>query len=188
LDRHFFWASANESGMEHLHFHDTESGYLADAFLLRLLNGHPLRLHYRLVCDKDWRTREVFVQLLSRPDQEIALQADGKGNWSSQHQPFESLNGCLDIDISATPFTNTLPIRRLNLPPGGSAMIDVAYVAIPDLQVKKVSQRYACREKNANGSIYEYRGLSTGFEAELTMDQDGFVINYPAVFTRVTTP
>jgi len=74
------------------------------------------------------------------------------------------------------------------LPPGGSAMIDVAYVAIPDLQVKKVSQRYACREKNANGSIYEYRGLSTGFEAELTMDQDGFVINYPAVFTRVTTP
>jgi hypothetical protein len=158
---------------------------VADAFLLRLLNGRPIRLYYRIACDTRWRTREVFIQIVSSPGREIALQADGNGNWASEHQPVPSLMGCLDVDLSATPFTNTLPIRRLNLKPGESAEIDVVYVAIPELKVEKVSQRYACRQKNTQGGIYLYQGLSTGFEAELTTDRHGFVINYPSVFTRV---
>lgn len=185
LEHQFYWAPTNDPGLEHLHFRDAESGYMADAFLLRWLNGHPIRLYYRIACDQSWRTRDVFVQLLSSPGQELALQADGEGNWTSKRRPFQSLKGCLDIDRSATPFTNTLPIRRLNLKPGESAVIEVAYVSIPDLKVKKVSQRYTCREKKAKGGVYRYQGLSTGFEAELTTDKDGFVVQYPSVFDRV---
>ena len=37
------------------------------------------------------------------------------------------LVGCEYVDISETPFTNTLVIRRLGLTPGESADISVAY-------------------------------------------------------------
>ncbi len=119
---------------------------MADTFLLRWLNGRAIRLYYRIGGDESWRTKDVFAQLLSSPGQRPALQADGKGNRARRSHPFESLMGCLDIGLSATPFSNTLPIRRLNLKPGESAVIDVAYVALPALNVKKVPQRYACRE------------------------------------------
>ena len=40
----------------------------------------------------------------------------------------------IDVDISATPFTNTLPIRRLGLQPGEFAELDVAFVDAPAMR------------------------------------------------------
>jgi hypothetical protein len=91
------------------------------------------------------------------------------------------LQGCLDIDIAACAFTNTLPIRRLALEVGQSAEIQVAYLHIPDLRVERVPQRYT----RVAPQRYRYEGLSTGFVAEITVDEDGLVIDYPQLCRRV---
>lgn len=65
---------------------------VADAFRFRLLRGRPLWLHYRVACDKSWRTREVLVQLLSSAGQELALLADGRGNWDQLPTDFYAWN------------------------------------------------------------------------------------------------
>lgn len=58
----------------------------------------------------------------------IGLHADGNGHWTTDTvEPQPDLGGCVDIDLTATPLTNTVPIRRLRLQPGASADLLVVY-------------------------------------------------------------
>ncbi len=94
------------------------------------------------------------------------------------------LKGCVDVDISATPTTNTLPIRRLGLRRGESAELVVAYVHVPQLRVGRERQRYGCLEASANGGIYRFEALPSGFAADIPVDADGLVVDYPGLFRQ----
>ncbi len=87
--------------------------------------------------------------------------------------------------LTATAFTNTLPIRRLGLQPGDARVIDVAYIHVPELTVEAVQQRYTCLEQRSDGARYRYEGLGTGYQTELKVDGAGFVLDYPDLFRRV---
>jgi uncharacterized protein len=88
---------------------------------------------------------------------------------------------CIDIDIAATPFTNTLPIRRLELRKNQAADISALYIQVPDLAISGVRQRYRClRELGA----YTYQGLD-GREYRVEVDAEGLVTEYEDIFKRV---
>ena len=91
------------------------------------------------------------------------------------------------MDISVTPFTNTLPIRRLRLGPGGSADLEVAYVDVPGMQVEPTRQRYTCLQSGEHGGLYRYedKGLFHGFTADLPVDAGGLGLDYPGLFRRM---
>jgi len=60
--------------------------------------------------------------------------------------------------------------------------------AVPDLRLTVTEQRYTCLETTASGERYRFESLEQGvasFTAELTMDQDGLVLQYPELFRRV---
>jgi hypothetical protein len=115
----------------------------------------------------------------------IELLADGEGHWKrGGGESVPELDGCIDVDISATPFTNTLPIRRLGLEPGESEELAVTYVRVPELLVGAERQRYSCLEAQANGELYRFEALPSGFTAELPIDAEGLVIDYPGLFRR----
>jgi len=102
-------------------------------------------------------------------------------------EPVPALDGCIDVDISATPFTNTLPIRRLGLKPGEAANLKVAYLAIPEMRVEPARQRYTCLERDDQGGLYRYESLDgefAGFTADLPVDAGGLVLDYPGLFRR----
>jgi uncharacterized protein len=99
-----------------------------------------------------------------------------------------TLQGCLDVDISVTPFTNTLPIRRLALQPSSTATLSMAYIEIPQMHVKVTEQRYTCLEVTPSGGKYRFESLEHGvasFSADLPVDQEGLVLDYPGLFRRV---
>jgi hypothetical protein len=54
----------------------------------------------------------------------------------------ENLIGCTDIELEVSPFTNTLPIRRLAFAPDEAKVVNVAYVAFPDPVVTAEVQEY----------------------------------------------
>jgi hypothetical protein len=114
---------------------------------------------------------------------------DGGGSWTTESgRTIPSLKGCLDVDLSATPFTNTLPIRRLALQPGTSATLSVVYIAVPQMRVQATQQRYTCLELTSSGGRCRYESLTNGvssFTVELPVDQDGLVSDYPGLFRRV---
>jgi len=92
-----------------------------------------------------------------------------------------NFNECADIDISLTPFTNTLPINRLNLSEGSSKEINVIYIDLPKAQCKPVKQRYT----NLGNGFYKYENLDSGFTSSIEVDENGYVINYPGIWHRV---
>ncbi len=169
--------------MEHLKLVWSGASILADGVVVGVEEGVPFRLRYELRCDAQWRIRKVTASTLVWGGREIRLFADGEGHWTTAGgEPVPTLAGCIDVDISATPFTNTLPIRRLGLRIGESADLKVAYVAVPELSVEPDGQRYTCLKE---GELYRYESLGSDFVADLRVDADGLVLDYPGLFRRV---
>jgi hypothetical protein len=188
MEREVMWAPWEGLGLEHLRLLTSDGGVVANGLVIGLEAGRPFRIGYEVRCDRHWRVREVRAAApdLGRPV--LDLLADGVGRWKRRSgEPVPELEGCIDVDISATPFTNTLPIRRLGLDPGESADVDVAYVRVPELLVGLERQRYGCLEARMDGGLYHFEALPSGFTAELPVDADGLVIDYPGLFRRALT-
>ena len=181
IDRMVRWLAVDGFGAEHLRVRGDREGLTAESIVVGELGNVPYGLSYRLRCDGGWRCREAVFALVGEA-RTLHLLADGEGSWrSGDGVPLEALRGCVDIDIAATPFTNTLPIRRLRLARGQSRELRVAYIPVPSLRPEAAGQRYSCLEPDR---LYRYESLPSGFTAELTVDEDGLVIDYPEMFRR----
>ena len=89
------------------------------------------------------------------------------------------------MDISITPFANTLPIHGLALGVGESADLGTAYVDVSNMEVKRVRQRYTRLKHGAEDGLYRYEALESGFTADLLVDTGGLVLDYPGAFRQV---
>jgi hypothetical protein len=189
MERQVMWSPWEGPGLEHLRLFQEQENIVADGLILGVQELVPFRVRYEIRCDLQWRVRAIQLGLLDGSPRWLHFLADGTGNWRTESgKALPLLKGCLDVDISATPFTNTLPIRRLALQPGSSALLSMVYFRIPQLQVEAVQQRYTCLEVTASGGRYRYESLVDGvssFTAELRVDQDGLVLDYPGLFRRV---
>jgi hypothetical protein len=184
VEREVMWAPWEGRGLEHLRL-VTSDGVVANGLVIGLEAGRPFRIGYEVRCDERWRVQEVRVAAPDSGRPVLELQADGEGHWKRRGgEPVPELDGCIDVDISATPFTNTLPIRRLGLEPGESEELMVTYVRVPELLVGPERQRYGCLEAQANSGLYRFEALPSGFTADLPVDAEGLVIDYPGLFRR----
>ncbi|MFD6948989.1 glycolipid-binding family protein [Nocardiopsis sp. TSRI0078] len=137
--------------------------------------------------DLAWTTRGVRAEVLSAQGLEsVALSSRG-GHWTDAYgRPLPELVGCLDVDVAATPLTNTLPIRRLGLRPGEYRDIVVAWIDIPSLRVRRVRQRYTRHPAEDGLERYTYRDPLHG-EYRLSVDGDGVVVDYERFARRLRT-
>lgn len=60
--------------------------------------------------------------------------------------------------------------------------IHVAYLALPALTLEPANQAYTCIEPRRR---YLYEGLFRQFQAELAIDADWLVADYPTLFKRI---
>ena len=180
------WTPWEGRGLEHLRLRLGESGIEADGVVIGDEDEVVFRARYVIHCDPGWRTREMIVDPLDGRDP-LHLRSDGEGAWSdASGRGVPELEGCIDVDLSATPFTNTLPIRRLDLGAGESSEIVVVYVDVPELRLDVARQRYTCLERDGGLYRYEDRGSFRGFVADLPVDADGLVLDYPGIFRRMS--
>jgi len=185
VEREVMWVPWEGPGLEHLRLVTSDRGVVANGLVIGLEAGRPFRIGYEIRCDGLWRVREVRVATpdLGRPV--LELLADGEGRWKRRGgEPVPELDGCIDVDISATPFTNTLPIHRLGLKVGESEELAVTYVRVPELLVGAERQRYGCLEARTDGGLYRFEALPSGFTAELPVDAEGLVLDYSGLFRR----
>jgi hypothetical protein len=188
VKRDVVWSAWDGKMLEHLRLTADGGSIVADGVLVGVREGHPLRARYEVRCDGDWGVLSVRVAMLdSQPF--VDLTSDGHGNWTTADgEAVPGLAGCMDVDISATPFTNTLPIRRLGLAPGGSEDISVVFIGIGEMRARTEPQRYTCLERRINGGVYRFEALGSGFAhnppIDLPVDADGLVLDYPGLFRR----
>lgn len=179
-----YWQALGVPGLEHLVIKESDRGLEADGFVIRNHSGSALRLRYALRYDTEWNPLELRVD--SQLDgTHLHILADS-GHWLDERQhELPAVRGCTDIDIMATPFTNTPAVRRLGLRPGESHDITALFVRIPTLTIEVHRQRYTCLDASPTGSHYRYENLESGFHALLTLDDAQLVTTYEGVWQRV---
>lgn len=177
------WRDWAGTGLEHLVLQEAPQGIVAEATVIATSDpGERFALTYRVSCDPTWRVRTLEVRLIGSA-RSLHIAGDGAGAWTTATgTPIGPLQGAIDVDLAVTPFTNTLPIRRLGLRAGESADILVAYVSPPDLSVTAGRQRYTCLEP---GRLYRYESLDGDFARDVEVDGDGLVVEYPDLFRRI---
>jgi uncharacterized protein len=179
------WTPTNSArrglGLEHLLLAER----VADSVVLAVDEEYgPFRLTYRLTWDESWRLRDAdLVVATERSTGSLSLRTDGWGHWRQGNGPaIDTLDGCVDIDIWPTPFTNSFPIRREPMVVGERRQFRMAWIFAPDLTVHPQPQAYT----RLADRLYLFENLDgSGFRAELPVDEDGIVLDYPGLFQRV---
>jgi hypothetical protein len=175
------WEQLVGKGIEHLILRQRER-IEANGLAAGVLEDIPYRINYQIVCDQDWKVQSVRVEDLLNDKVLVLIKSRNDGWMDEQNHRFEELNGCMDVDIRITPFTNTLPIKKLKLGLNESKEISVVYFRVPDLGISKFKQRYTFLARAEDHEVYKYESLDSDFTSDITVGMDGLVIDYPGIF------
>lgn len=125
-----------------------------------------------------WEVRQFLLfRDLDQPD--LWLGTDGSGRWGEVNGAHRSeLDGAYDLTLDCTPFTYSLPIRRLPILVGHAAEIRVLVVDVETLGVITVEETY---ERIADERWRVRRGDDV---SEFDVDQFGLPLDVPGRFVR----
>ncbi|KAB0678122.1 putative glycolipid-binding domain-containing protein [Aureimonas leprariae] len=177
------WRPAEGEGLEHLTVEALGDGRIeARSVVVGERGGSPYGASYRIRCDAGWRVAGFEVG--DATGRRLAMTSPEPGRWQdAEGRARAEFDGCIDIDLSATPFTNTLPIRRLELTEAqGAIELAMLYVPFDTLEPIRDAQRYSAIE---DGRLCRYEASDRSFVAELPLDADGLVTDYPTLFRRL---
>lgn len=184
MGKEYLWRSLDAPGFEHVRIGDSHPEWdVYDSMVVREEGGQVVRGGYTLIVDKGFRTLELRIMAEQEPGSMAALHllASGDGTWTDQNERrIPSLDGVIDVDIQWSPLTNTLPVRRLDLPQGEEQDISVAYIELPSLALRRAEQHYT----RLDDHTVRYASQTREFVRDIALDDDGFVLEYPDIFAR----
>lgn len=148
-------------------------------------DAHPaFSASYDLVTDELGVTRRLSLRTsVAGGERHTSISRDTEGYWLVGEGPSRlraGFGGALDVDVVLSPFFNALPIRRLNLhgAPADAVQVPVVYVYLPDLSVREASLTYS----HTGDGMHV---LSPVADTPITVDPDGFLLNYPGLAVRI---
>ena len=154
------WNRADGAGGEELTLRWENEGWTAHGEL------SAERVTYVVRLSPTWQVRQ-FLLFRDVADPDLWLGTDGGGRWgevNGAHRP--DLDGCTELYLATTPFSLTIPIRRLQVAVGEGFEVRAASVDVDTLGVVPVRHRYR------HSSEHTWQ-LDTA-EAELTFDVDQY--------------
>ena len=176
------WRWLQGAGLERFEFERSAQGWVLRGTILVQADSGAAEARYEISCDRSFRTRHAHVSLHDAAgDRELLISVEN-GLWRQNGRESPSVRGALDIDLGWSPSTNTLPIRRLELETGqSSGEIVAAWVRFPELALEPLPQEYL----RVAERVYRYSSRGGAFTAELTVDDDGLVVDYEGLWQRV---
>lgn len=145
----------------------------------------PCRLEYQVTCDPSWRTRHAQLTGWFGTRRIVCtISADAQQRWRLDGRESNAVEGCLDLDLSFSPATNLLPVRRLALPVGQAAPVRAAWLRFPECRLEPLDQRY--HRMDTERYRYESGAGAETFRAELRVTPAGFVAEYSGLWIAET--
>ncbi|MGL5928854.1 MAG: putative glycolipid-binding domain-containing protein, partial [Dermatophilaceae bacterium] len=165
---------------------ETPHGYLFHGSEVLVAADRMLACSFRVRLDDRWRTVSADVTSMADDgERTLAVTVDDGGRWTVDGVLRPDLEGCVDIDIAATPLTNTFPIRRFGRHAvGEDTTTPVAWVDVPRLGVTRVDQTYERLPDRDGLATWRYSDPQHG-AFELTVDGDGLVVDYTGFARRI---
>ena len=180
--RSLLWRRKDISSLEYCTLSERGAELVLAGTVVTDFEGQPARCNYEVVCLSTWLTRRVRVDVEQGAAwASLELVRDGSGNWWRGAEQLVDLNGLVDVDISISPSTNTLPIRRLDLANGQSAEVTAVWIRLPQLSIERLPQRYT----RTGEQSYRYASRGGAFTADLTVDELGLVVRYDRYWERL---
>ena len=167
--------------MERFELQRAATGWVLRGTILLQCDAGAAEARYEVRCAGDWHTTAADVRVRTASAERSLHLTATEGRWSRDGREFEDVRGCVDVDLSWSPSTNTLPIRRLALAVGARRELSAAWVRFPELSVEPLSQEYARLEERR----YRYASAGGAFTALLDVDDEGLVRTYAGGWERV---
>jgi len=176
------WKGIIYNSLEYFTLTRQENIFIVKSKIIGTYEDKMYVVAYNLLIDSEWKVQNFEIEYEVNNIKKKITGEKIDNRWK--------MNGLINptytdfdfIDISLTPFTNTLPIRNLNLEIGEEQEVNVIYINILDNYTKPLKQKY--RKKSER--IYKYENVPNDFEADISVDEFGLVIFYPLLFERLT--
>lgn len=176
------WRRLDQEGHEAARLLARPSAWLLTGTAVFVSDGVPCRLEYRVTCDRGWATLGATIEgWLGDTAVDVSIEVDAERRWRLNGEEFPAVQGSLDLDLSFSPSTNLLPIRRLTLVEGEQAEVQAAWLRFPGLTLEPLEQRY----ERLDAATYRYESDGGRFVARLSVRDDGFVTAYPGLWYAV---
>jgi hypothetical protein len=161
-------------------------GFRCEGHATAVEDGVAWSVLYTIALDRSWTTLRAQVRNRSmRGSSDVRLEREEPGRWQVDGAPVPELDGCCDVDLEASAFTNAFPVRRLGLAVGDRAEAPAAYVRAPGLEVERLEQSYLRLADDGERMRYDYASPAFDFRALLVYDAQGLVLEYPGIAERV---
>ena len=101
--------------------------------------------------------------------------------WTLNGTPCPAVAGCIDVDLSFTPATNLVALRRLHLEVGDTAEVRSAWLAWPRVSLAPLVQRYT----RLAPDVYAYEADVPEFgrfDGTLRVEPGGWVLDYAGLW------
>jgi hypothetical protein len=137
-------------------------------------------------CGDGWR-RALDLRRTRAGVWELVVEEDGSSGLPSAGGDPNALTDALDCDLGLSPMTNLMPVLRHNLLAGGGPIeLITAWVSVPDLSVRPDGQRYSFLRSAPDHDLLRYEATDGTFAADIKVDDEGFVLDYPGIARRLT--
>lgn len=176
------WRRLDVPGHDTATLRDTKGGAELRGMAIFQDENGPTALHYTVRCDNEWRTTEGVIDgWCGARLVELRFRRDPAGDWTLNGVSCPAVAGCADLDLSFTPATNLLPLRRLDLSVGQAAEVRSAWLEWPAGALGPLVQRYARR------SVIEYDyeadlPEAARFVGVLRVEPGGWVLDYAGLW------
>ena len=175
------WRRLDMPGHESARVFFAEDSWYLEGTAVFLYEDKSCRLDYLIECDDKWNTTAADVTgWVGEEIVELEIDIDEDRRWFINGKESPAVKGCLDVDFHFSPITNTLPIRRLNIPTGKEAAVKAAWLKFPEFNFEPLEQTYTQLDE----MHYRYESGGGKFMREIAVNEAGLVTDYPDYFTE----
>jgi len=143
--------------------------------------------YYDLLTDETGATKRLGMTVtVAERERQLVVARDEENMWlvtDHQGDSRSAYEGALDVDVVFSPFFNALPIRRRGLHErADSITVPTIYVRLPEMSVTSALVSYNSPAPGSGEGIKVHSPVS---EVTLTVDADGFIVDYPDLAERI---
>ncbi|WP_156307861.1 putative glycolipid-binding domain-containing protein [Sphingobacterium endophyticum] len=175
------WKGVYYNSLEYLKYYADSKQNIIQSKIIGCLDAQFWYVDYIVQTNENWQINSFELSIDLNGEISTLTGKVEQGVWSINNVERKEFKNYKFIDISLSPFTNTLPINHLKMGISDSYEIQVIYINILEGKVEPRKQKYS-RKRNR---IYSYQNIPNTFSADIKVDKFGFVINYPKLFKRI---
>jgi hypothetical protein len=174
------WKRLDRPGHDVARLESTPDGFRLAGVAIGVAEDGPYALEYTVTCDAEWRSLRATVAGWSgHQERHIEIRRNDADGWSLDGVECPDVRGCPDLDLSFTPATNTIAVRRLNPSLHQVVQSSAAWLTLPSFRLERLDQRY----ERLGPSTYRYEAIELAFTARIEFRDDGLVRSYEGLWS-----